>query len=422
MGEKLYYNHLYDESTDGYIHVAEIRGGTVKVYPTNRDGIREVVEEFEGKEDIYITPNTMYIPKRKSSNVRQFRALFQDMDIVQLGFEKAETVYMIWGLYYEGKIPKPTMIIDSGRGIHVYWRIENAPYGAWNTWQELQDYLYYQLKHIGADKKATDSARVLRLPNTINSKNNSDCKVLYIDEDTTYSMYDLREEYLNYKPKSTQLKFHEAKTGTSTKVIPNKFFNSYSLHLARIDDVETLCKLRNYDIKGNRNAILHCYAYWKGITIRDEDSLREDVYSLNSAFIEPLKATEVDAILRCVPKAIDKFIAYEQGLRSGEVKRVTKGMRDKGGYWYKNETLIEIFDITVEEGRQLKTIISTEEKYYRNNKRRKESRRNENGLTNKQQELKDLRKQIFELREKRFTTKEIAKKLGKSESAIKRIK
>ena len=67
--------------------------------------------------------------------------------------------------------------------------------------------------------------------------------------------------------------------------------------------------------------------------------LENIVIEFNNAFTEPLKETEVQAVLRCIPKAIDKFIAYEQGLRSGERKRVSKGMRDKEGYWYKNETL-----------------------------------------------------------------------------------
>ena len=49
---------------------------------------------------------------------------------------------------YENKIPMPTMIVDSGRGLHIYWKIKNAPYGALNTWQELQDYLYLSLIHI----------------------------------------------------------------------------------------------------------------------------------------------------------------------------------------------------------------------------------------------------------------------------------
>ena len=38
-------------------------------------------------------------------------------------------------------------------------------------------------------------------------------------------------------------------------------------------------------------------------------------------------------------------------------------MRDKGGYWYKNETLIERLDITREEQKYLKTIISDSDKF-----------------------------------------------------------
>lgn len=103
--------------------------------------------------------------------------------------------------------------------------------------------------------------------------------------------------------------------------------------------------------------ILHCYAYWIGVTTRDSDNLKEIVNNLNKSFTAPLKQTEVDTILRCVPKAIDKFLAYEQGLRAGEIKRVSKGMRDKGGYWYKNETFIKRLDIRIAEQKHLKTII-----------------------------------------------------------------
>ena len=87
-----------------------------------------------------------------------------------------------------------------------------------------------------------------------------------------------------------------------------------------------------------------------------------------------------------MPKAIEKFLDYEQGLRTGEIKRVSKGMRDKGGYWYKNETLIERLDITLEEQKYMKSIVSTEVKYIRNNERRREARRNENGLTLREQQ------------------------------------
>lgn len=413
-----YYEHLFDNTTDGYIQIIKLEDKDIKIYNSTNNEIREVIEILKGDSDVFLSPNTMYRKQRRVKNIRQFRALFQDLDIYKLEYHRSEVVYIIWTLYYEGKIPKPTMITDSGRGIHIYWRITNAPYGALNTWQELQDYLYYQLKHLKADKMATDGARVLRLPNTLNTKSNTECEVLYIDNELEYSMYDLREKYLNYKPK--QLQFQEAKIiKTNNRVISNKFFNSYSLHITRVEDLETLCKLRNYDVKGYRNMLVHCYTYWKGIYTRDIVDLEADVIEFNNSFKEPLKDVEVQAILRCVPKAIEKFIAYEQGLRNGETKRVSKAMRDKEGYWYKNETLIERLGITLEEQRHLKTIIGTDEKYRRNNNKR--TPRNENGLTKKQQEIADLKIQVIELRQEGLSIRQIAEKLGKSKGTIENV-
>ena len=417
MGLKKYNERLFDETTDGYIQLLKIqKDRNVRVENLKREDLNKI-DKYKGQEDIFVTPNTMYIPVRKVENIRQFRSLFQDIDCEKIGLEKAEVVYIMWILYYEEKIPKPSLVVDSGRGLHVYWVIKNAPYGALQTWQELQDYLYHQLKHLGADKRATDGARVLRLPNTVNSRSKTECNVLYSDS-IEYSMYDLRDRYLNYKYKSHQLKLQQVKN-IDKKVIYNKFFNSYSLHMARAEDLETLCKLRNYDVKGHRNMIIHCFAYWKGIYIRDEFELQNAVIELNNSFIEPLKETEILSILRSVGKAIDKFIEYEQGIRSGQDKRVTKGMRDKGGYWYKNETLIERLYITKLEQKHMKTIIGTDEKYKRNNERR--TPRNENGLTKREQQKQDLINKVKELKKIGLKQIEIAEKLGISKGRVSQI-
>ena len=415
-----YCNHLFDTTTDGYIQVMKLDKKEIKIYNTQNKELREVVEIVENEADVFVTPNTMYRKQRRVSNIRQFRALFQDLDIHKLGYNKEEVVWSIYIMAYENKIPMPTMIVDSGRGLHIYWKIKNAPYGAIQTWQELQDYLYYQLKPLEADRKALDGARVLRLPNTLNSKENALCKVLVLNDDIEYSMYDLRETYLNYSV-SKQLQFQEAKTvKKKTKVINNKFFNSYSLHMARVEDIETLCKLRNYNVKGYRNMIIHCYAYWKGIYIRNIEELENEVIELNNSFLDPMRETEIRAVLRCVPKAIEKFINYEQGIRNGEDKRVSKGMRDKEGYWYKNETLIERLDITPQEQRHMKTIIGTQEKYRRNNERRVQARRNENGLTKKQQEIQEIKNNILELKNNKCKNKDISVKLNISLKTLER--
>lgn len=182
--------------------------------------------------------------------------------------------------------------------------------------------------------------------------------------------------------------------------------------MQRANDLQTLCRLRNFDMKGYRNMAIHCYAYWKGIYVRDQYELEKEVIELNNAFKEPLKDTEVKAVLRCIPKAIEKFIGYEQGLRSGDKKRVSKGMRDKEGYWYKNTTLIERLGITSNEQKHMKTIIGTDEKYERNNERRRAERRNEDGLTKKQQELKQLHDKIKRLKNEGLTNKVISEQLS----------
>ncbi|MGL5244678.1 MAG: DNA-binding response regulator, partial [Sarcina sp.] len=190
----------------------------------------------------------------------------------------------------------------------------------------------------------------------------------------------------------------------------------------RAEDILTLCKLRNYNVTGCRNMIIHCYAYWLGVTYRDIDALEEEVRELNSKFTEPLSESEIKAILRCVPKAIDKFIDYEQGLRSGQVKRVSKGMRDKGGYWYKNETLIERLGITSEEEKQLKTIISEQEKNRRNAKYKRGKRRNENGLTKRQQQKQNTIKKVKTLLKKGIGVKAIARELEIAVGTVSGIK
>lgn len=419
VNNEAFTEHLYDDSTDGYIQVLKLKNDkSVNIYNVTTSNLIDTIDLLQEEYDVFVTPNTMFKKARRVNYIRQFRSLFQDIDCHSLGIHQSEAVYIIWILYYDGKIPKPTMVTDTGRGIHVYFRIKNAPYGALSTWQELQDYIYYQLKHLGADRNATDGARLLRIPGTKNSKCDLYCKIVYIDNETEYSMYDLREKFLNYSDRTHQLQVAEIKN-ISRKIIFNKFFNSYSLHIERAKDLEVLCKLRNYNMTGFRNMIIHCYAYWKGIYLRDSFELESVVIEFNNSFIEPLKDTEIQAILRCTDKAIDKFINYEQGIRNKEIRRVSKGMRDKDGYWYKNETLIDLLQITEEEQKHLKTIIGINEKYYRNNIRR--TPRNENNLTKKQQEIKDLKDKILYLKEQKLSNREIGKYLDINERRVRYI-
>lgn len=68
------------------------------------------------------------------------------------------------------------------------------------------------------------------------------------------------------------------------------------------------------------------------------------------------------------------------------------------------------------------TIINKQEKYYRNNKRRRLERRNEEGLTKREQEKVDNINKIKEFVELGLKNKDIAEKLGLSVRQVQRLK
>jgi hypothetical protein len=410
-----YIEHLH-EDTDGYIQIARLKPtGHMATQTRTVEELREILEGYIGNADVYSTGNSFYIPQRRVGNIRQLRALFVDLDLPN-NISKTEAVYKVYDMVAQGEIPEPTMIVDSGRGLHLYWRIEHAPKQAIYTWQELEDYLCNKLKSLGADSQATDCARILRLPQSINSKNGAECQVLHIRDDLRYSMYDLREKYLGYTKQQEALQASKKKQATSRTI--KHLFNSYTLHKARLEDIEKLCELRKWDMRGYRSFSTHLFTYWSGVVNRDIDILAEIVDEFNQQFREPLKQSEVNAIVRSVPKAIDKFLEYEQGLRAKKVKRVSKGMKDKGGYWYTNDTLIDRLGITLEEQRQLQTIIGKEEKYRRNNEKRRTARRNEQGETSREQLKRERLEEIHALKAKGMTNKQVAEQLQLTVKAI----
>ena len=91
------------------------------------------------------------------------------------------------------KIPVPTIMVFSGNGIHVKWLYKEAVTGEnLKKFERLEKKLQKLFAELGADIKATDLARVLRVPGTKN------CKPETIDRDVrvvnlTSETYDFEE-------------------------------------------------------------------------------------------------------------------------------------------------------------------------------------------------------------------------------------
>ena len=96
--------------------------------------------------------------------------------------------------FCEGKkVPVPTIMVYSGNGIHVKWLYKDAVTGEnLKKFERLEKKLQKLFAELGADIKATDLARVLRVPGTKNCKpetTDRDVRVVNLTSET----YDFEE-------------------------------------------------------------------------------------------------------------------------------------------------------------------------------------------------------------------------------------
>ena len=345
-------------------------------------------------ENIYITLNTFYKPCRRLENIKELNTLFIDLDYYKTGKTKDQVLMDLEKNYFNQSIPIPNYVIDSGRGMYLIWLINAVPSKALPLWKAVQDYLYKQLKYFGADRQALDATRILRVPGSINSKSKTVVNIL----DAYEYIYDLREIQNGFLP---ELKPYEKKKGRPSKI--NFIFRERSLYFGRIQDIIKLCELREYDLKGHREIILFLYRYYLCSFTEDVQKALEDVIELNNSFRQPLRENEAIRATRSAERCyLDKNKQYK----------------------YKNDTLIELLEITEEEQTHMTIIISKEEykrrdriyhkKSYDSEKAKKnyQEQLKAQGKLTKKEELKIVRNKIKTLRLKGFKNKKIMQMLG----------
>jgi hypothetical protein len=84
----------------------------------------------------------------------------------------------------EAGIPAPSLIIASGRGYHAKWLFERSvPWQALDRWSVVERTIVESLQGpLGADLKATDAARVLRVVGTINSRTGTFARLVWSND------------------------------------------------------------------------------------------------------------------------------------------------------------------------------------------------------------------------------------------------
>ena len=384
---QIYINAIHGKSK-GWITKAEINEGVFKQWHYKLNQLLDI--DFT-QENIYISLNTFYKTYRRIENLKEINCIHMDLDTYKTKYTKTQILMNLDENYFGKTIPIPNLIIDSGRGLYLIWLIDPVPYMALPLWKAIEEYIYKELKEFGADRMALDPTRVLRVPGSINSKSNTMVKILETNE-YVHKLREIQEEYLPEIPKKEKGKATAPKKrGRPKKVV--YVFNERSLYLARITDLVKLCELRSYDIEGEREMILFLYRYYLNYFFEDENKALNDTLELNRMFDKPL--TEKEAT-----KATES------------AERVYKSKNKD--YKYKNETLIELLQITEEEQKHMTTIMSKCEVKRRDRVYQKEKyykQLEKEGKKTEKDKIAERRAKIKDLLEQGLLQKEICIKL-----------
>lgn len=410
---------ILHEGDDGYIAIAAKKDKEyVQYHYKVNDLTYNIGKAISLDANIYMTPNSFFMPKRKIENIRKLNALYIDIDYYNIEnlktYDHERILAILENDYFGQDVPEPSFAIFTGRGLAIYWLIEPVPIKVLPLWNSIQKFFVDKLKDMGADSKSIDGARIMRLAGSINDKTGQRSKLYMYDENLVYTLRDIQNDYL---PQLTPYINNPAYKGRGRKAKVVNFYTLYSLHYARLNDILKLQELRdgycrNNDgtltEEGQREFMCFLYRYWYCCYCNDPKQALENALEFNQGFKIPLANNEVEKITVQAEKAYETWLLDSPN-----------GVYKRGGYNYKNETLIEKLSITDDEMKVMTTIINPSEKLRRQLVKEKEARRNEDGLTKREQQKQNTIKAVQELKEQGLTQKKVAEMLNKGLRTVK---
>lgn len=272
---------------------------------------------FNAKSAYYMTHNGFTSACRKSEQVRQLNTLFFDLDCHDRDLQEtraivSKTLDTLKQAVGGGTLPQPTMTIDTGRGVQLFYVLTRSiPYRVSANGQvniksvklfenvqkrmaSLLDSVVSSIKGISVDRATFDVSRVSRIPGTFNAKAGRYASLCDYSFDALYSLSKLsglipaRAEQPNCK---TNLKRAFKKTSS--------IINYQPLLKSRLAKIIELQKLRNFNCEGNRELMSFVF-YNTAVQVYPHEIAQQKLSSFNNNFINPLNVSELNGITKSV--------------------------------------------------------------------------------------------------------------------------
>lgn len=412
---------------------------------------RVLQEQRFGDVDVYIAQNEFSRPNRKAENLRWLVGCYVDLDTYKqftCAVAPEHQVERLLMFCDDNQIPRPSVVVYSGRGLQAKWIFERpVPSRVLPRWNALQRELGSRLLEMGADLRALDASRVLRLVGTINSRSGERVRVVHTQRtpacggtigphrivvypfDTLFKevMPIDRTEIENARKRrsgkrSTSREKARADDHRSTsqeatgRASTRRGLNQEQLAQDRLDDLRLLAKLRGFETglpSGHRDSFVFLSACFLA-SMRVKGNLLENLHALAKEFAPTWSPAEFES---CVTSVISRI----EAARRGELVEY-RGRSVDPRYRFRNSTLIDWLEISPEEQHRLKTIVSDDERRRRDRERKERSRR-VHGKAPRADYLNEVRKKealALRLRMSGKSYSEIATEIGISRSTARR--
>ncbi len=283
---------------------------------------------FDTDADWYISRNGFTQRSRKTQRIRQINAFMFDLDCHQLNNRNAveSGICAVKSAVFHGLLPEPTMIVDTGRGLHLYYVLEHSLSfrlrgGAYNEkgvafFKDVETKLAAVIKQIIQDVPALeldtavfDFSRVGRIPGTYNTKASRICSLIHCSG-VYYALSQLANactELLGMKkqryvlPANNDILAVQASVRTKHKQ-ESRFILFDKLSLSRVDKIFKLQQVRGFDCMGNRELMCFCLYNAAVQVYQNKGDAFERLENFNARFVQPLEHSVLLQIAASVSK------------------------------------------------------------------------------------------------------------------------
>lgn len=319
--------------------------------------------------------------RRCIHNVTYINSAYVDLDIYHTEYA-GKPFTEVWRAIQAQfpTLPMPTIAGSSGRGLQLVWCFKKGkPKQFYPHWQVIEDTLVTALKQFGADPKARDLARVLRLSRSYNKKSGTRADLKQTGAPVAYEALQRwcnahrkaqHEQAAQHTPVPAAPDRDWTETG-QRRTAPDNVFklttkNVYTLHAARMEDYRTLAAVRGGRFTDCRRTAIYLFACSAAWFCHDPDTLENEVHAFTGRYIDqPERYTRLD---------IQQIIARQGEAKQGKTREF-RGKEVDPRYKHRNRTIIDQLGITQDEQRHLSTIICPDVKRGRKRVREAAQRR-----------------------------------------------